>query len=195
MIDTPLTVVYNSYSTVSTSTDTYERRDHLNHFTEELRRYTAQAVPLIFSRLCDALPLDGFIVVDPQNGPDGALEEVDAEQRSEVAARLIPINVSRSRNVERLLESRTVVAAIDSLSFHQWELPRRPPAPIYQLYGRRHLAPFIGARCSPLHMSEHYCWLESRGHMGLPHLLVDYLAAFEKYQHLLYEDEPGPRDS
>jgi hypothetical protein len=182
MIHTPITVVYNTYSIVATSAETYRRRDHLDRFVEELRRYTRQAVPLVFSRLCEALPLDGFIILNPFNGIIDALEEVDAGQRVQVAARLVPINMFLTHTLENEMESRSMVAAIDSHSIHSWELPRRPPAPVYQLYGQRRLGSLIGARPVPPGGSERYCRLQSTSHEGLPHLLADYLAAFEKSQ-------------
>jgi hypothetical protein len=130
--------------------------------------------------LRDALPLDGFIILRSLNHVALSLAECDPAQRAEVAARLVPIQVSGTRIFERILENLSVAAAIDGMSYQEWQ--GRDPAKqtAHGLYGLHQIGQLAGGECVSLFQSERYCYLQSFAHFGLPHLLADYLAALER---------------
>ena len=105
-----------------------------------------------------------------------ALDECSAEQRIELAGRLVPIETSRIRIFEELLEPLSLAAAIDSMSMMEWERGDPHQVGTRGLYGRRDVGQLVGAACL-LFKSERYCYLQSPTHRGLPHLLADYLNA------------------
>ena len=121
------------------------------------------------------LDADGFVVLlalDPQL----ALKECSPEQAAALTPRVVGF-AAGPREAVRSLEKLPTAAVIDRLSLLEWsgdpDSWARGPA------GLRALAKPIGATCSPLFRSERHCLLESSAHEGLPHLLVDYLRAYE----------------
>lgn len=141
-------------------------------FIDAIGHYTRQSVPFIQASLRDAAATAGFVLFA---GTDvkGALEECPLERRSELASRLVPINTSRPRIFERLLEPLSLAAAIDAMSLSEWEMrPDRVGAS--EEFGLQDVGTRVGA--SPLLLeSARYCYLRSPTHHGLPHLLADYL--------------------
>lgn len=91
--------------------------------------------------------------------------------------RVIPLNASRSKIFERLLEPYKIPAAVDTLSLiEDWMLVTESGLTARALYGLRDIGILIGASCFVFPQSEHYCNLQSKTHQGLPHLLASYLS-------------------
>jgi hypothetical protein len=115
-----------------------------------------------YNRLHEA-PGSDFIVL---SGADAraALESYPIDAQPGFARRLIPINASRPRILERLLEPLSVPCAVDAMSLAECEVGKA-----------------VGATCL-LFESERYCFLQSAVHNGLPHLLASYLTALLHYR-------------
>lgn len=130
-------------------------------------------------RLCDHVPARGFVLLHSAH-PHEALAACVPADRDGIAARVVLIEVSRSRIFSSVLESLRVAAAVDYASHLAWS---REPSSLANgeacgLYGLRSIASAIGATCDPsAGTSENYCFLNSAAHEGLPHLLADYLGA------------------
>jgi hypothetical protein len=83
--------------------------------------------------------------------------------------------------IQRTIEPLKVAGAIDEFAMISDSSPEQPGAS--GLIGRKDLAPIIGATCGSFPLpSEHYAYLTSETHNGLPHLLVDYLRALQKLE-------------
>lgn len=141
-------------------------------FVDAVGRYGGQSVPFIQASLRDAAPTSGFVLFAGAN-VKAALEECPLARRSELASRLIPIDASRTRILERLLEPLSLAAAIDDMSLREWETQTERLG-ASGLFGLQDVGKRVGAE-SLLYESERYCYLRSPTHHGLPHLLVDYL--------------------
>jgi|SRR5882672_7376070 len=144
-------------------------------FIEEFAQYTASPVRML-QDLHEA-PDDGFVVFA---GADvrTALQAMPADQQASLARRVVPINASQPDILEKLLEPFSFLAAIDTFSFLQWRRAPLDLAGARGLWGLRNIAPLIGASCAAF-ISQRYCHLESATHHGLPHLLADYLIAYQ----------------
>lgn len=144
-------------------------------FTDELGGYAASPIQTI-EQLREA-PASDFIVFA---GADVriSLNECPVDQQSAIARRLIPINASRSKIFETLLEPLSLAAAIDDLSMLEWKIRKPEQAGTRGLHGLREVGNSVGASCL-IFQSERYCFLESSTHRGLPHLLADYLSAYQ----------------
>jgi hypothetical protein len=122
--------------------------------------------------LVEVAPERGFVVMTtPFRHPT-----LDHDLRS----RTIPIGESRPKILQRVLEPYQLPAAIDSMSVSEWRSDaERMVKGAKGLWGRHEIAEKIGARCSTIFLfrSEHYAYLSSDHHDGLPHLLADYLRA------------------
>jgi hypothetical protein len=144
-------------------------------FIEELACHAASPIRTI-EQLREA-PASDFIVFA---GADAriSLSECPVEQQASIARRLVPINASRTRIFEELLEPLSLPAAIDDFSMLEWRV--RPPDQVGTrgLHGLRDVGRLAGANCL-IFQSERYCFLESSTHRGLPHLLADYLIAYQ----------------
>jgi hypothetical protein len=141
-----------------------------------VERYLGSAVEHRYGFLRDVAPSTGFILFDGSANPETVLEECADIGLGELAPRLVLLGVSKVRILETVLEKLEVAAAVDSFSLAQWGGGARDQIGAYGPYGRRDIAPLIGACCA-LYESPRYCYLQSDTHHGLPHLLVDYLRA------------------
>ena len=155
---------------------------HLAPDEELVRRLGEQlgvAIQRIDGRLCDHAPAEGFILLHSFH-PYDALAACPPAERDGIAARVIAMDVSRSRIFSRVLDGLGLVAAIDYPSHLQWA--RSPAVPSMSgIFGLKAIASMIGAACEPgTESSDRYCYLTSRTHQGLPHLLADYLAALHR---------------
>ena len=144
-------------------------------FIEELADAAKCQISTI-EQLSDA-PASHFIVFA---GADAraTLSECAADKQESIARRLVPINASRPKIFEKLLEPLSVAAAIDGMSMMEWKLGNPHQAGTRGLYGLRDVGKVVGASCL-VFQSERYCFLESSAHPGLPQLLADYLAAYQ----------------
>jgi hypothetical protein len=145
-------------------------------FIKELAHHAGSSIQTI-EQLREA-PESDFIVF---TGADArvSLNECPIEQRASITRRLIPINTSRSGILETLLEPLSLPAAIDALSMVEWEIWPPDRVGTRGLHGLREVGKLVGASCL-IFESERYCFLESSTHRGLPHLLADYLVAYQK---------------
>jgi hypothetical protein len=144
-------------------------------FLEELAGYAASPIQTI-EQLREA-PATDFIVFA---GADVrvSLNECSIDQQPAIARRLIPINASRPRIFEMLLEPLSLAAAVDDLSMLEWKTRKPEQAGTRGLHGLREVGNSVGANCL-IFQSERYCFLESSIHRGLPHLLAEYLSAYQ----------------
>jgi len=102
----------------------------------------------------------------------------DSACLAELAPRIVLIGTDRSLESEGELKANLVAAAIDEPAFHQWRLAA-PTDGAWALYGRCDIGQLVGADCLKPYTGG-YCHLFSISHLGLPHLLSDYLAALEQ---------------
>jgi hypothetical protein len=148
-------------------------------FVRRLGQHVGVAIQRIDGRLCDHTPADGFILLHSFH-PHDALAACPPLERDGIAARVIAMDVSRSRIFSRVLDGLGLVAAIDYPSHIEWARSPTIPA-VSGFYGLKAIAAMVGAACDPAAgTSDSYCYLTSRTHEGLPHLLADYLVALSR---------------
>ena len=147
-------------------------------FVTELSRHAGVVIPVKEGFLPDVAPPDGFILFHCTGSTEITLAQLPEAQRTDIASRLIPIDVPFMPLYESLLEPFSIPAAVDSLAYGMWGpmTPKNRPA-ARGLLGLRELGATLGAGCDDMG-SERYCSLYSDRHEGLPHLLADYLAAW-----------------
>ncbi len=100
--------------------------------------------------------------------------------RADIAARLVPINASRPKIFQKLLERYCVAAAIDSMSIAEWGADPRPG--VAGIFGRKDVAEDICATQEFL-SSERYAYLKCPLTADLPAFLVAYLMASRRHLH------------
>jgi len=144
-------------------------------FLAELRQYSGQDVPVLVGTLEVALDTDGFILLPFTGALQQALTDCLPAQRAGLAARLVPLGVGSIDPLDETTDIIAVAAAIDEPSLQRWQ-SGAPSAGAWGLYGRHDIGDIIGAGCFKPY-SGSYCSLFSAVHLGLPHLLVDYLSA------------------
>jgi hypothetical protein len=172
MIRVPITFVHQPLPTDSSAdTQRYAR------FIGEVEHFAGVSVRQVQGSLRDVASSEGIILMNTSVDPVLALDEFSAAGRAELAARLVPISESRIRIFERLLEPLSLPAAIDTMTFMEWESDDPNSLGARGPYGRRDVGHLVGASCL-LFESERYCYLQSPTHHGLPHLLADYLTAY-----------------
>ena len=150
-------------------------------FVRAVSDHAGVAIERIDGRLCDHIPAHGFVLLHSAD-PHEALAACAPAQRAGTSARIVLLDVSRSRIFSSVLESLRVAAALDYASHLAWARGRsaRPDGEACGLYGLRSVGTAIGATCDPsMGASENYGFLISAAHEGLPHLLADYLAALD----------------
>jgi len=112
-------------------------------------------------------PATGFVLFVSVRGAHGAPPEL--------LPRLIVCSPGQ-RDAVAGLDAIPAAAAIDTVSLLEWD-PNQAfavgPA------GRRSVGEAVGASCVPLFGGDRHCLLQSSLHAGLPHLLADYLRAYE----------------
>lgn len=149
---------------------------HLSPDEELVRRVAEHAgvdIPRVDGQLVDHVPAEGFILLRSVR-PHEALAACRPEEWAGLAARVIAMDVSRSRIFSHLLDGLGLAAAIDYPSHLEWQRSGR--AGRAGLFGQKAVAAALGAICDPgAGSSDRYCYLTSEVHDGLPHLLADYL--------------------
>lgn len=172
---TPLAITFVYQWTRDMSHRDISAAQEYARFIDELGGHAASPIQTI-EQLREA-PTSDFIVFA---GADVrvSLNECPIDQQPSIARRLIPINASRPRIFETLLEPLSLAAAIDDLSMLEWKIRKPEQAGTRGLHGLREVANSVGASCL-IFQSARYCFLESSTHRGLPHLLADYLSAYQ----------------
>lgn len=155
-----------------------ERR---SRFIDALGRHSGVPVAVTEAPLREAMQRDGFILANAESLV--SLSELAEEERSALAPRFVAVGVSRPRIFQRVLEPLQIAAAVDGMTLFEWEEERPETVGARGPHGRKDVAAKIGATCL-LFESQHYCYLASESHHGLPHLLADYLAAL----HTMHEE-------
>jgi len=126
-----------------------------------------------------------FVLLSASIAPSLALAECAPQDQTELATKLVPLQVSGTRIFE-MLETLTLPAAVPSLAMAEWQGSRHEEDGASGLYGLKEIGRAAGASCVDLFTSQHYCYLESSSHRGLPHLLSDYLRALLRMRSLAH---------
>jgi hypothetical protein len=147
----------------------------IGRFLDELSSQLGASIPVIHGELREMYPAEGYIILVSRNHPKLSLDQCDTAHLKEISARLVALFVDPHHDFDLLLEPFSLAAAISSLAFVEWQGTPPDRVGARGLYGLRGACGVIGAECVDLFSSEHYCYLQSKTHMGLPHLLADYL--------------------
>jgi len=147
-----------------------------DRFVNELEHHAGIQISRVHGLLRDVAPPNGIVLFDGSADVEIALGECSPGVRADLQARIIPIGATRVRILDNLLEPLSLLAAIDGLSFWEWDTDEPGTKGARGLYGLRELGASVGARCAVFE-SARYCYLQSEAHDGLPHLLADYLRA------------------
>lgn len=148
-----------------------ERFDRLR---SELSHHAGADVRLVEGPFPDVVPAEGFVLLAARDHPGLTLQRCSDEQLAEVARRTLPVGVSRKGLLD-MLERFALAGAIESFALAEWEGTEPDAIGAWGLYGHKELAGSIGATCQELYASARYCYLGSETHVGLAHLLADYL--------------------
>ena len=174
MTHAPITFVYESQRGALATQNEPTGAD--SRFVEELRRFSGQSVPVVRGPVDDILSTDGFLII--RIAADRGIFPHESARLVEAAPRVVLIGTDRTGEWEHALEANLVAAAIDKTAFQDWCIGT-PVDGAWNLYGRRDIGRLIGADCFKPYTAR-YCHLFSTSHLGLPHLLCDYLAAIEQ---------------
>jgi hypothetical protein len=151
--------------------------ERYRRFAEELAHYAGTPVPVVKAAL-NAAPEGGYVLFAARGDLARSLADCDPEQATRLPGRLVLLDVSWQQALAEL-ERHRLAAAVDSLRMSEWlARPSGGKGP----FGLRHLAKTLGVSCVPLpcFQSAHYCLLDSAHHHGMPHLLADYLTAYDR---------------
>jgi hypothetical protein len=153
--------------------------ERYRRFAEELGRYAGTPVRVVEGYL-KSTHEDGYILFAGSGDVSRSLAECGRERAAQLAPRILLLDVSWQRALEQLERNR-LAGAVDSLRMSEW---LAHPSSCTGPFGLRYLTKAIGASCVPLPglRSRHYCLLESKSHRGMPHLLADYLTAYDRDQ-------------
>lgn len=151
--------------------------ERYQRLADELGRHLGTAVRTVQSFSLEAVR-DGYLLWVTSGDPERLLGDLDPFVAKDLAARTVLLDVSWQQALVQL-ERYRFAAAIDSLRLSEW-LAR--PVGTKGPFGLNRLASVIGASCSPLPslQSRHYCLLEGGPQQGMPHLLADYLRAYDQ---------------
>ena len=149
----------------------------LERFAAELGRHAGAEVPIVAGLLSQA-PATGMVIARLSLDLTGALAECSPALRRSLAPRVVPLDVYRGE-VFDLLATHRLAAAIETLSYHDWMRQSPELRMASGPHGLCSIASTIGGRCSEAFRRGQYCLLESDDHYGLPHLLADYLRAYD----------------
>jgi len=142
-------------------------------------RHLKAAVQTVQSYSPDAVQ-DGYLFWVTSGDPERLLGGLHPSVAKDLAARTVLLDVSWQKALAQL-ERYRFAAAVDSLRLGEWLA--RPPSTAGP-FGLSRLASVIGASCAtlPSLRSRHYCLLEGERHQGMPHVLADYLRAYQHDQ-------------
>lgn len=153
--------------------------ESLSSFLDELAAHTGAYVAVEECFLRDLQTAADFVLLSASVAPSLALAECAPELQTELAQKLVPMQVSTT-GIFEMLEKFSLPAAVTSLALAEWEATRLDRPRASGLHGQREIGHAAGASCVDLFTSERYCYLESKTHRGLPHLLADYLQAWAR---------------
>jgi hypothetical protein len=156
--------------------------ESLSPFLDELAAHTGASIAVERSFLRDIHPAADFVLLSASIAPSLALAECALQRRAELASKLVPLRISNT-DIFETLEELSLPAAITSLALVEWRASRHDGLPASGLHGQREIGQAAGASCVKLFQSQRYCYLESKIHHGLPHLLADYLRAWARFRH------------
>lgn len=153
--------------------------ERYQRLADELGRYAATPVKILNDVLRKA-PADGYVLFAGSGDLSRSLAECASKFAERLTPRLVLVDVSWQKALEQLEEHR-LAGAVDSLRMSEW-LAR--PSSATGPFGLRYLAKPLGASCVPMPalLSARYCLLQSEQHRGMPHLLANYLAAYDRDQ-------------
>lgn len=153
--------------------------ERYQRLADELGRYAGAPVRIVNDLLRKA-PADAYVLFAGSGDLSRSLADCGPVLAAQLAPRLVLLDVSWQKAIEQL-EQHRLAGAVDSLRLSEWlARPSSSVAP----FGLRYLAKPLGATCVPMPAlrSAHYCLLQSEQHRGMPHLLADYLAAYDRDQ-------------
>ena len=153
--------------------------EKLRVFLDELVVHAGARVPVENCFLKDVRTMSDFVLLSASIAPSLALAECAPDQQVELAKRLVPLQVSRT-GIFEMLEKLSLPAAVTSLAITEWEASRQDGPDASGVYGQREIGCAAGASCVDLFTSRRYCYLESKAHRSLPHLLAGYLHAWAR---------------
>jgi hypothetical protein len=152
-----------------------EPPERYERFRAGLERHAGAPV-VVQDRLRDVHPSAGFVLLSALYDLPSLLVPFAAEERATLLERLV-LFTSGPREALAEAERFGLAGAIDELSFLGWPAGARSArGPT----GLRSVAAAMGVECAARFGGERYCLLRSDAHEGLPHLLVDYLRAYER---------------
>ena len=153
--------------------------ERYRRFAEELSRHARTPVRVLEGDLKNTTE-DGYVLFAGSGDVSRSLAECGKERAAQLAPRIVLLDVSWQRALEPL-EQHRLAGAVDSLRMSEW-LAR--PSSCTGPFGLRYLSKALGVSCVSLPglRSKHYCLLESKHHRGMPHLLADYLTAYDRDQ-------------
>ena len=155
-------------------------------FAEAVGKYGKISVPFIEGALHTGLPEAGFILLRPATSVQAAIAACTAAQQVGLASRIVPVGIDLRGIFENVLENLSVPAAVADWSLHELESTHRMRLGARGPHGLKTIAASLGVECKnprrgppgePLD-SDRYCFMHGPTHEGVPHLLVEYLAAF-----------------
>jgi hypothetical protein len=152
-----------------------EGPERYQRLIDELSRYAGVQIPIIKDVL-RKVPTDTYVLFAGTGDVSRSLSDCGPALAGQLAPRIMLLDVSWQRALEQLEEHR-LAGAVDNLRLSEW-LAR--PSSCTGPFGLRDLIRPLGVSCVPLapFNSAHYCLLKSKHHHGMPHLLSDYLAAY-----------------
>jgi transcriptional regulator with XRE-family HTH domain len=152
-------------------------QERYQRLADELGRYAGTTVRIVQEFSPEAVN-NGYLLWVTSGDPARLLGGLRPAVASHLAARTVLVDVSWQQALEQLDRYR-FAAAVDSLRLSEW-LAR--PSSALGPFGLSRLASVIGASCVslPALRARHYCLLEGGRHQGMPHVLADYLRAYDQ---------------
>jgi hypothetical protein len=150
--------------------------ERYQRLADELGRYAGVHVQIVKDALRKA-PGGDYVLFAGSGDLSRSLADCGPALAARLAPRIVLLDMSWQKALEQL-EKHRLAGAVDSLRLSEW-LAR--PSSCTGPFGMRYLAKPLGASCAPMPAlrSAHYCLLQSKQHRGMPHLLADYLAAYD----------------
>jgi hypothetical protein len=153
--------------------------ERYQRLADELCRYAGVQLQIVKGALQQA-PVEAYVLFAGARDVSRSLADCGPALAAKLAPKTVLLDVSWQNALEQL-EKYRLAGAVDSLRLSEW-LAR--PSSYKGPFGLRYLTEVLGASCVPLpaFRSAHYCLLQSKRHRGLPHLLADYLIAYDRDQ-------------
>jgi hypothetical protein len=153
--------------------------ERYQRLADELGRYAGVQVQFVKDVLRKA-PTDSYVLFAGSGNLSRSLADCGPELAARLAPRIVLLDVSWQKALEQL-EKHRLAGAVDSLRLSEW-LAR--PSSCAGPFGLSYLTKVLGVSCvlMPVYRSARYCLLQSKRHRGMPHLLADYLVAYDRDQ-------------